>query len=214
MICGEYSPHINRINGGDSVTKLNDLFTINSGVVFKRLEAPPGAPGHKYKIITLKSINELGYIDTEHFDNFNSKKEITRKHIAKVGDIIVRLSNPYTAVYIDEESQGAVISSLFAILRPKGNQVLSEYASIFLNSDYMKRQYHKDASGSALQMIKTSSLKEYKAIVPTKEKQKAIIEISNLSIRELHLMERLLEQKQLYNKGIIQELIKGEGELG
>ncbi len=214
MTCGGYSPHVNRINGGDNVTKLNDLFTINSGVVFKRLEAPPGAPGHKYKIITLKSINEFGYIDIEYFDNFNSKKEIAKKHIAKVGDIIVRLSNPYTAVYIDEESQGAVISSLFAILRPKGNQVLSEYASIFLNSDYMKRQYHKDASGSALQMIKTSSLKEYEVIIPTKEKQKAIIEISNLSIRELHLMERLLEQKQLYNKGIIQELIKGEGELG
>jgi restriction endonuclease S subunit len=196
------------------MTKLNDLFTINSGVVFKRLEAPPGAPGHKYKIITLKSINDLGYIDIEYFDIFNSKKEIAKKHIAKVGDILVRLSNPYTAVYIDEESQGAIISSLFAILRPKGKQVLSEYGSIFLNSDYMKRQYHKDASGSALQMIKTSSLKEYGVIIPTKEKQKAIIEINNLSIRELHLMERLLEQKQLYNKGIIQKLIKEEGELG
>jgi len=194
------------------MTKLNELFTINSGVVFKRLEAPPGAPGHKYKIITLKSINELGYIDNEYFDYFNSKKEIAEKHIAKVGDVIVRLSNPYIAAYINEETEGAVISSLFAILRPKGNQVLSEYASIFLNSDYMKRQYHRDASGSALQMIKTSSLKDYKVIIPTKEKQKAIIEISKLSIRELHLMERLLEQKQLYNKGIIQELIKGEGE--
>lgn len=194
------------------MTKLSDLFTINSGVVFKRLEAPPGAPGNEYKIITLKSINELGYIDNEYLDNFKSKKEITEKHIAKVGDIIVRLSNPYTAVYIDEKTEGAVISSLFAILRPKGNQVLSEYASIFLNSDYIKRQYHRDASGSALQMIKTSSLKDYKAIIPTKEKQKAIIDISKLSIRELHLMERLLEQKQLYHKGLIQELIKGEGE--
>jgi restriction endonuclease S subunit len=201
----------NTINGGNMMKKLNELFTINSGVVFKRLEAPPGTSGYEYKIITLKSINDLGYLEIEYFDEFKSKKEIIGKHIAQIGDIIVRLSYPYTAVNIDKEAQGAIIPSLFAILRPKGKKIISEYASIFLNSDYMKKQYNRDASGSALQMIKMSALKNYEVIIPNVERQKSIIEISKLSIKELHLIEALLEQKKLYHKGIFQELIKLEG---
>lgn len=190
--------------------KLSELYTINSGVVFKRLEVSPGMSGYKYKLITLKSINERGYLDKDFFHEFTSEKEATEKHISKEGDVVVRLSFPYTAVYVNDENEGVVISSLFAILRPKGNQILSEYISIFLNSDFMRRQYNRDASGSALQMIRTSALKDYEVTVPTLEKQKKIIEINKLAIKELHLIELLLEQKKLYHKGVFQELVKLE----
>lgn len=189
---------------------LNGLFTISSGLVFKRFEAPPNTSGYQYKLITLKSINELGYIHTEYLDDFVSKKEISSKYIAKVGDVVIRLSNPYTAAMIDKKLEGTVITSLFAILRPKTNQLLSEYTSIYLNSDYMKKHYHRDASGSALQMIKTSALKDYRIIVPTLEKQQLIVEINRLSMRELDLLERLLENKKMYKRTVMKKLMEEE----
>lgn len=187
--------------------KIVDVFAVNSGVVFKRKEAPPNISGYKYKLITLKSINDAGYIDSDHFDDFVSIKEITDKHIAKVGDIVIRLSSPFTAAVIDKNSKGAVITSLFAVLRPKVNNIFSEYVAIYLNSDYMKRQYHKDASGSALQMIKTSALKGYMIMLPSAQRQKKIININRLSIKESLLIEELLENKKLLYKNVINKLI-------
>lgn len=188
--------------------KLHEVFSVNTGVVFKRLEVAPGVSGCEYKLVTLKSMNENGYLEVEFFEDLTSKKEISEKHIAQLGDVIVRLSSPYTAAFVDNESEGAVISSLFAILRPKSNQVSSEYVSIFLNSDYMRKQYYRDASGSALQMIKTSSLKSYEIMIPTMNKQKAIIEMNELSKKELNLLEELLEMKKMYNRLILNKLME------
>lgn len=187
---------------------LRELFDISSGLVSKRKEAPPNVSGIKYRILTLRSINEKGFIDKKGIDNFTSIEEIDEKYLGRVGDVVIRLSYPFTAAVIDEETEGVIITSLFAILRSKTNNVNSEYISIYLNSEGMKKQYMKDASGSALQMIKTSSLKDYSVKTPDISKQETIINMNRLFIKESILLEDLIENKKIYGRIILHKLME------
>ena len=197
-----------RFIGGEILRKLGDLFSISSGLVAKRKEAAPGTTGFNYKLLTLRSINALGFIENENLDNFLSIEEIDEKYMAKSGDIIVRLSFPFTAVVIDEQNEGSVITSLFAILKSKNSLIDPQYVSIFLNSELMRKQYAKDASGSAVQMIKTSSIKDYEIAIPNIDKQKSTVKINELMMRELVLLESLIEKKKIYNKMLITKLME------
>ena len=187
---------------------LGELFLISSGLVSKRKEAPPDVFGFEYRLLNLRSVNQLGFIEKECLDDYMSTEKIDEKYLAKTGDIVIRLSTPFTAVVIDQNSQGVIITSLFAILRPKTCEVLPDFVAMYLNSDVMKKQYLKDASGSALQMIKTSVIKDYSIKIPNVSKQEQIIEINKLFIRESILLEELIEKKTRYNKIIINKLME------
>lgn len=187
---------------------LGELFVISSGLVSRRKEAPPNVSGIKYRILTLRSINENGLIDKKGIDDFTSVEEIDKKHLAQVGDIVIRLSNPFTAAIIGEDAEGVIITSLFAILRPKTNNVIPEYVSIYLNGEDMKKQYMKDASGSALQMIKTSSLKDFIVKIPDIRKQEQVINMNKLLIRESILLQDLIENKKIYSRLILNKLME------
>ena len=114
-----------------------------------------------------------------------STEKIDDKYLARTGDIVIRLSTPFTAAVIDQDSQGAIITSLFAILRLTTHEVIPDYVAMYLNSVVMKKQYLKDASGSALQMIKTSAINEYSIKIPTVNKQRQFIQINKLFIRNI-----------------------------
>lgn len=187
---------------------IGELFFISSGLVSKRKEAPPDVEGFHYKILTLRSFNNKGFIEKENVDEFVSVEKIDDKYLARVGDIVIRLSNPFTAALIDQDNQGMIITSLFAILRPKENIVNPEYVVICLNSEFMEKQYLKDASGSALRIIKTSVIKDYNIKFPDLYRQMQIIELNRLMFRESNLLEKLVANKKQYNKAILDKLME------
>lgn len=187
---------------------LGELFFISSGLVSKRKEAPPDVFGFEYKLLNLRSINQLGFIEKNGLDDYMSTEKIDDKYLARAGDIVIRLSTPFTAAVIDQDSQGVIITSLFAILRLTTHEVLPDYVAMYLNSEVMKKQYLKDASGSALQMIKTSAIKDYSIKIPTVNKQEQYIEINKLFIRESILLEELIENKKRYNKILMKKLME------
>ena len=164
--------------------------------------------GFDYKLLNLRSVNQLGFIEKNCLDDFMSTEKIDDKYLARTGDIVIRLSTPFTAAVIDQDSQGVIITSLFAILRLTTHEVLPDYVAMYLNSEVMKKQYLKDASGSALQMIKTSAIKDYSIKIPTVNKQEQYIEINKLFIRESILLEELIENKKRYNKILMKKLME------
>lgn len=189
--------------------RLKELYSITTGIVAKRKEAAPGTSGHKYKFMTLRSIGEDGYLELDELDEFYGSKDIGEKYLTKRGDIIVRLSAPFTAIAIVEGQENIVVPSLFAILRSESDQVLAEYTALYLNSDIIKRQQVKDASGSVLQIIRTSAIKDYDIEIMELDQQRKIVEINKLISKENRLLVDLIESKKKYNKAIINRLLNG-----
>lgn len=190
--------------------KISDIGSITTGLVVKRKEAE--SPVHtvkSYKMLTLKSFEPDGWLNTEELEVFQSAVELDDKYLTRKGDVIIRLSYPHTAIVIGKEQEGYLIPSLFVIVRLDIDYLNPEYLSIYLNSENMKRFYAKRAIGSAIQIIKTSMLKEIIVSFPEMEKQKKIVEFNRLIIKEKILLTRLMEEKTKYNKEIINSLITG-----
>jgi restriction endonuclease S subunit len=192
------------------IVKLGDISSITTGQVIKRKEAPPGdVDAIQYRILTLKSFDEDGFLVKEEIDSFKASEEIESKYITSKGDIVVRLSMPFTSITIDEESEGILIPSLFVAIRVNCNDILPSYLSLYLNSNKMKKQYIREARGSAIQILKTSAFKEFEIKIPDMRTQEQAVTLNELMMREKRLLQLLIEENNKRNQIILEKMITG-----
>lgn len=188
--------------------KLGDIASIGSGLVVKRKQAMQEDEVVKeYQMITLKSFDPGGWLNTEELELFESTEILDQKYLTRVGDIIIRLSSPNTAITISEEIAGYLVPSLFAIVRCDVEDVLPGYLGIYLNSENIKKVYSRSAVGTAIQIIKTSMLRELQIPIQSVEKQRQIVEVNNLIMKEKLLLQHLVEEKNKYHDVIMKKLL-------
>lgn len=192
------------------IVKLGDISSITTGQVIKRKEARPGdVDAIQYRILTLKSFDEDGYLVKEELDSFKASEKIESKYITSKGDIVVRLSMPFTTITIDKESEGILIPSLFVVIRINSNDILPSYLSLYLNSNKMKKQYIREARGSAIQILKTSAFKEFEIMIPDMSIQEQAVTLNELMMREKRLLQLLIKEKNKRNQIILEKMITG-----
>lgn len=190
--------------------KLGDISSITTGQVIKRKEARPGdVDAIQYRILTLKSFDEDGFLVKEELDTFKAFEEIESKYITSKGDIVVRLSMPFTTITIDKESEGILIPSLFVAIRVNCNDILPSYLSLYLNSNKMKKQYIREARGSAIQILKTSAFKEFEIMIPDMSIQEQAVTLNELLMREKRLLQLLIKENNKRNQIILENMITG-----
>lgn len=192
------------------IVKLGDISSITTGQVIKRKEARPGdVDAIQYRILTLKSFDEDGFLVKEELDTFKAFEEIESKYITSKGDIVVRLSMPFTTITIDKESEGILIPSLFVVIRINCNDILPSYLSLYLNSNKMKKQYIREARGSAIQILKTSAFKEFEIMIPDMSIQEQAVTLNELLMREKRLLQLLIKENNKRNQIILENMITG-----
>ncbi|WP_283591882.1 restriction endonuclease subunit S [Clostridium butanoliproducens] len=192
------------------IVKLGDISSITTGQVIKRKEArPDDVDAIQYRILTLKSFDEDGFLVKEELDSFKASEEIESKYITSKGDVVVRLSMPFTSITIDEESEGILIPSLFVLIRVNCNGILPSYLSLYLNSNKMKKQYIKEARGSAIQILKTSAFKEFEIMIPDMSTQEQSVTLNELMMREKRLLQLLIKENNKRNQIILEKMITG-----
>lgn len=193
------------------IIKIDDIANVMTGLVVKRKEAEILENTVKsYKMLTLKSFDQGGWLNTDELDTFDSTEELDDKYLTQLGDVIIRLSFPHTAISIDLNNEGLLIPSLFSVIRSKKNTILPEFLSIYLNSDVMKKFYEKTSIGSTIQIIKTSMLKELILSCPCLERQKKIVEVNLLIFKERRLLDNLVNQKITYHREVLTQLLTRE----
>ncbi len=192
------------------IVKLGDISSITTGQVIKRKEARPGdVDAIQYRILTLKSFDEDGYLVKEELDSFKASEKIESKYITSKGDIVVRLSMPFTTITIDKESEGILIPSLFVVIRINSNDILPSYLTLYLNSNKMKKQYIREARGSAIQILKTSAFKEFEIMIPDMSIQEQAVTLNELMMREKRLLQLLIKENNKRNQIILENMITG-----
>ena len=68
------------------------------------------------KTVVAKTIND-GYIDEDNLVINSYKKDVEEKRITKLNDIIIKLTAPFSAVKVDEDNVGLLVSSFCSIIR-------------------------------------------------------------------------------------------------
>ena len=182
--------------------KLGEIASVRSGLVLSRKLAREN-PVQRYRLLNLRSITPEGYIDMNETDVFDAKETLPREYLSQVGDIVIRLSAPYTAVLIDAESEGMVISSNFAIVKTDSKTLLPEYLYWLLNTSEVKHRMFENSSSNMLGAVKPKFFADYEITpLPIPEQQK-IAAINALAKAESKLLRQLANAKEQYYESIL-----------
>jgi len=191
--------------------KLINISEMQTGLVLVRKRANADDQGtHKYRMLTLKSFEPQGWINESEMAVFFSKEKLDNKYLTNKGDIIIRLTTPYTAICINESQEGLVIPSNFAIIRLKRQNFIPEFVALFLNSEIIKKLLFKSSISATIPLIKITRLR--KIDIPDKQfaVQKKIVELNQLQVKEKRLLSRLMEEKGKLAKASINKIIIGD----
>ena len=199
---------------GDDM-RLDEVATVRTGAVTGRKKAEEGTQSSiSYKMLNLKCVAAEGYIDLAFTEVYQAKEKLKPELFARNGDVLVRLSFPYTSVLIDDTSCGFVVPSHFAIIRADRKKVLPEYILWFLRRESTNQQILQNSSGStAFGTISSGFIGSLEIRVLPLEKQRVLGQLLALSNKEQGLLYRLAKEKAIFNKellNIIYDKFKGE----
>lgn len=187
--------------------KLGTYTSIRSGLVLSRKRAKD-SEGIRYKLLNLRSVADAGYIDMDELDIYYASEVLSQDYLTHTGDIVVRLSAPYTAVLIDQQTEGIVVSSNFITIRTDSSKILPEYLFWLLNTEELKRFLEGNATSNVLNAV---TAKYYSGLnlkpIPLSD-QKLIAEINFLGRKEVILLARLAKEKEKYYAAVIQQFQK------
>ncbi|MFQ9806765.1 MAG: restriction endonuclease subunit S [Christensenellales bacterium] len=142
--------------------KLGELATVRSGLVLSRKQARKGAPVKmRYPLLSFRAIHPNGYIDMEQLDGFDAAEQLSPEYLTQIGDVIIRLTSPYTAVLIDEASAGMVVSSNFVIIRVDRSKLLPGYLVWLINTPKIRKAIYENTSSNMLGAINARFFSEF-----------------------------------------------------
>lgn len=187
--------------------KLQDLASVRSGLVLSRKQAKEPSE-YRYPLINLRCIQQEGTIQLNEADIYEAKEPLKEEYLSQSGDIIVRLTAPYTAVLIDKTTSGMVVSSNFVVIRVVDKGLLPEYLFWMLNTEKIKRKIYENATSNMLGAVNARFLADFELSILSVEDQRKIAQFNLMTKRERQLLRMLADEKQKYYAGVLNQAYK------
>lgn len=192
---------------GEAMT-INELATVRTGLVTARKKPEAGQTVYRYRLLNLKCIAEEGYIQTHAIEPYEASMELKPDYFTRMGDVLVRLSAPYTAVFINrEELCGLLVPSHFAIVRARQGMAEPEYLYWLLRRNKNRIKMMQNSSGStAFGTISTGLISALSVTPLPLAKQRALGKLLILTEREQELLHCLAAEKKKYGALLMDEI--------
>lgn len=174
---------------------LNSCAEIRSGLVLSRKQARKKTK-NRYSLLTLKSIKPDATVSDRKLDVFDAVEPLKKEYLTTIGDVVIRTSTPYTAILIDKNTEGIVVSSNFIIIRCHLDKLLPDYLFWFLNTDTVKKDIFKSSAGNMLAAIKPQYFCDFEIDLPSLQEQKIIADFYRTARKELKLLDQLKNEKE------------------
>ena len=185
--------------------KLQSLAGVRSGLVLSRKQSKEPTD-YRYPLINLRCIQQEGNIDLHKADIYEAKESLKEEYLSRQGDIVVRLTAPYTAVLIDDTTSGMVISSNFVVIRIEDKRLLPEYLFWFFNTQKVRHKIYENTTSNMLGAIKAKFLMDFELVLLPIEVQQKIAQLNLLAKKESQLLKELAAEKEkLYSSLLDQE---------
>ena len=162
----------------------------------------------EYRVLNLKCISDEGYIIKAYIETEEYPSGLNGDCITRMGDILVRLSSPYTAVLIDQQDLcGVVVPSHFAIIRVDKRYASPEYIFWSLRRDKNRITMMQNSSGStAFGTISSGLIASLPITLLPLREQQIIGDLLRLSEREQELLAKLAEEKKIHNTLLLNQI--------
>jgi restriction endonuclease S subunit len=190
------------------IVRLKEIAEIQMGYSFRSKLL--GQQDSNVAVIQMKDLTEANTVETSslikiYLDKFDDR------HIVKKSDLVFRSRGQNnTMAIMNKELQNAVLAAPLLKIRINKKVILPEYLLWFINNPESRRWFSKRREGSHGGMINKKALEEFEVLIPSLDKQKEILEISNSMMKEEQIMKRLLVLHKQYNSHLLLKIAKGE----
>lgn len=181
---------------------LGTVAVIRSGLVLSR-KLSRELSSYRYPLLNLRAIHPDGYILLGSLEVFYATEPLCQEYLTQQGDIIIRLSIPYTAILIDANMVGMVVSSNFAIIRLNQDYMLPEYLLWLLNTPDIKKKIYENSSSNMLSAVRPTFFAELEILPLALSDQEKIAKLHLLAKRETRLLKKLADEKERYYAAVI-----------
>ena len=166
---------------------------------------------------------EFDYISLSDVDSVDFKIETTRqvfatapsraRRIVKQGDILMSTVRPNLQGFslIRNEVKNLIASTGFAVIT--ANKCSNEFLFQYLFSSGIERQFYQLLVGSNYPAINSSDVRKLKIPLPPLPEQKVIAQVLSKADAAIHSTEKLIAQKELRKKWLMQQLLTGKKRL-
>ena len=134
---------------------------------------------------------------------FYATEPLRQDYLTQQGDIIIRLSVPYTAILIDTDMTGIVVSSNFVIIRLNKKYMLPEYLLWLLNTPDIKKKIYESSSSNMLSAVRPTFFAELEVLLLSLADQEKIAKLNLLAKQETQLLKNLADEKERYYTAVI-----------
>ena len=188
---------------------IGEIAVVRTGLVTARKKKLVASlQTYEYRLLNLKCIVEEGRIDKSNIESYELSEELKEDYLTRMGDILVRLSVPYTAVLIDQPDLcGIVVPSHFAIIRVDNRYAVPEYVFWSLRRDKNRITMMQNSSGStAFGTISSGLIASLPITLLPLHEQQIIGDLLHLSEREQELLSKLAEEKKMYSTLLLNQI--------
>ncbi len=180
------------------------------GQIMSRISAKnskEGAVAETRRVIIPKCIHSDGSVACDEMAEEALTTLADPKKLTVKGDIVMKLSSPYDAAMIDEESSGCIVPSFCAIIKA-GAKLEPSYLLAFLNSENCKEQLRQQVAGSTMAMLSVGKIRNVRIPVPDMFHQCEIgIHFLNTQ-KKLRIVEKIISLEQKKNDIYFRDMVK------
>lgn len=182
--------------------RLGDYAKIRTGLPLSRKQASVGTSVQTYTAITLKALSDDGFIDMGFTEPYCAVEPLKPEYFTHVGDVLIRLSAPYTPAVVDEGKENLLVSQHFSIIRNLDGCLNPHFLRWWLIQN--RKKFYQSASGATLMgTISSGYIAGLSFLPPPLDVQHKIGLLLKLAIRETELLSQLSEAKiKLVNAAI------------
>lgn len=163
------------------------------------------------KVLVPKCIHSDGTITAEDMAEESLKTSADPKKLTQVGDIVMKLSTPYDAGVVAEDTAGAIVPSFCAILKVD-NTIDKDYVLAFLNSSACKDQIRVQVSGSVMTVVSVGKIGNIVIPIPPLEDQHTIGSRFMAASKRLAILQQIITLEAKRNDIVFKEMLKDDAE--
>jgi len=200
---------LNKLPTNWDLKKVDDVANIYLGLTYTPTYTESGVP-----FLSVKDLNDT-YLDFEKskFISYEEYKNATENAKPKKGDIIFgrvgTLGNP---LIIETDIEFCIFVSL-GFFRIKDNSCVPNFLASWMKSPLFHKQVDNIVAGGAQKNLNTGWLKNFVIPIPPLPEQKEIAQVLTTADAAIHTTEKLIAQKELRKKWLMQQLLTGKKRL-
>lgn len=192
----------------NKTVKIKNIADVIAGQIMPRVLVQKGEEQFARAVTKVLAPGAIsgGNILRDHITDAYLKKDRDEKKCTREKDVVIKLSTPYEAAYIDSGNTGLLLPSFCAAIRVK-----AEYDPVFLcavlNTTYVREELINLVAGTYRPMMRLSDFRELEVPLIDEKDMRQLGEIYLLSLRKRLLLKKSEKLEAELMDGIILETI-------